>query len=355
MPLLPLDHFRFPDAVTLHLCRFSAASPVPAIERTRVSSLGKHPRKPRGLNSSRVSERRSDEYPRRIIYLTDDDSLTFRSLERLTERSEALASGDFTRTFALLQIWNLKNRVSRLNNKRIFTNEQTYLKKKKDCNSAGNQIRSTLRRISKLGGIPIDRTVSIVQMLSDIARISATTTAPSLLYSSTLRRRQDHEGGAEVIAASMLCGELLSGGFVSAGAVPVVPCGVPGLWLPGCLRATSPRLLTSPYLTLLAELLAAGRLELRDDFLELMDLAKRGHQAPGGGNGAPELDLDLHADDIDENVFLGESRPFLPSKMPADAQRRRDVYFGVQRLMAKRPLERPRYSVDPTIGPMSKW
>jgi len=138
----------------------------------------------------------------------------------------------------------------------------------------------------------------------------------------------------------MLCGELLSGGFVSAGAVPVVPCGVPGLWLPGCLRATSPRLLTSPYLTLLAELLAAGRLELRDDFLELMDLAKRGHQAPGGGNGAPELDLDLHADDIDENVFLGESRPFLPSKTPADAQRRRDVYFGVQRLMAKRPLER---------------
>jgi len=50
MPLLPLDHFRFPDAVTLHLCRFSAASPVPAIERARVSSLGKHPRKPRGLN-----------------------------------------------------------------------------------------------------------------------------------------------------------------------------------------------------------------------------------------------------------------------------------------------------------------
>ncbi|XP_011342333.1 protein Fe65 homolog isoform X1 [Ooceraea biroi] len=101
----------------------------------------------------------------------------------------------------------------------------------------------------------------------------------------------------------MLCGELLSGGFVSAGAVPVVPCGVPGLWLPGCLRATTPRILTSPYLTLLAELLAAGRLELRDDFLELMDLAKRSHQAPGS-NGAPELDLDLHADEIDENVFL---------------------------------------------------
>ncbi|XP_011644254.1 protein Fe65 homolog isoform X2 [Pogonomyrmex barbatus] len=100
----------------------------------------------------------------------------------------------------------------------------------------------------------------------------------------------------------MLCGELLNGGFVSAGAVPVVPYSLPGLWLPGCLRATSPRLLTSPYLTLLAELLAAGRLELRDDLLELMDLAKRSHQAPGN-NGAPEYDLDLHADDIDE-IFL---------------------------------------------------
>ncbi|KYN37978.1 hypothetical protein ALC56_07602 [Trachymyrmex septentrionalis] len=102
----------------------------------------------------------------------------------------------------------------------------------------------------------------------------------------------------------MLCGELLNGGFVSAGAVPVVPYSLPGLWLPGCLRATSPRLLTSPYLTLLAELLAAGRLELRDDLLELMDLAKRSHQAPGN-NGASELDLDLHADDIDE-IFLGQ-------------------------------------------------
>jgi len=100
----------------------------------------------------------------------------------------------------------------------------------------------------------------------------------------------------------MLCGELLNGGFVSAGAVPVVPYSLPGLWLPGCLRATSPRLLTSPYLTLLAELLAAGRLELRDDLLELMDLANRSHLAPGN-NGASELDL--HADDIDE-IFLGK-------------------------------------------------
>lgn len=107
----------------------------------------------------------------------------------------------------------------------------------------------------------------------------------------------------------MLCGELLNGGFVSAGAVPVVPYGLLGLWLPGCLRATSPRVLTSPYLTLLAELLAAGRLELRDDLLELMDLAKRSHQAPGN-NGASELDLDLHADDIDE-IFLGKFKIFV--------------------------------------------
>lgn len=112
----------------------------------------------------------------------------------------------------------------------------------------------------------------------------------------------------------MLCGELLNGGFVSAGAVPVVPYSLPGVWLPGCLRATSPRLLTSPYLTLLAELLAAGRLELRDDLLELMDLAKRSHQAPTGNNGAPELDLDLHADDIDE-IFLGKYL-YLFKKMP---------------------------------------
>ncbi|KAG7206857.1 hypothetical protein KM043_000758 [Ampulex compressa] len=101
----------------------------------------------------------------------------------------------------------------------------------------------------------------------------------------------------------MLCGELLNGGFVSTGAVPVVPYGLLGLWLPGCLRATSPRSLASPYLTLLAEILATGHSDLRD---ELMDLAKRSHQAPCS-NGPADLDLDLHADDIDENVFLGTS------------------------------------------------
>ncbi|XP_015593076.1 amyloid-beta A4 precursor protein-binding family B member 2 isoform X2 [Cephus cinctus] len=70
----------------------------------------------------------------------------------------------------------------------------------------------------------------------------------------------------------LLCGELLSGGFVSAGGAPVVPCGLLGLGLPGCLRATSPRLLTSPYLPLLAELLATGYLNH-----QRMALAQRNH------------------------------------------------------------------------------
>lgn len=103
----------------------------------------------------------------------------------------------------------------------------------------------------------------------------------------------------------MLCGELLNGGFVSAGAVPVVPYSLPGLWLPGCLRATSPRLLTSPYLTLLAEILAADHCQLRDKLLELMDLARRGHQAPGK-NEVLKFDSDLHVDDIDDCIYLGK-------------------------------------------------
>lgn len=99
----------------------------------------------------------------------------------------------------------------------------------------------------------------------------------------------------------MLCGELLNGGFVSGGAVPVIPYGLLGFWLPGCLRASSPTSLNSSYLTLLAELLATGHQDRRN---EPMDLANRSHQTPT--NGALDLDLDLHADDIDENVFLGE-------------------------------------------------
>nr|XP_031834867.1 protein Fe65 homolog isoform X3 [Nomia melanderi] len=97
----------------------------------------------------------------------------------------------------------------------------------------------------------------------------------------------------------MLCGELLNGGFVSTGAVPVVPYGLLGFWLPGCLRATSPTSLNSSYLTLLAELLATGHLAIRN---ELMDLAKKNEQAVT--DGAVDLALDLYADDMDESVFL---------------------------------------------------
>ncbi|XP_043271805.1 protein Fe65 homolog isoform X2 [Venturia canescens] len=120
----------------------------------------------------------------------------------------------------------------------------------------------------------------------------------------------------------MLCGELLNGGFVSAGAVPAVPCGLLGLWLPGCLRATSPRLLTSPYIALLAELIAEGYLEhnpsadspndqnkheLHDDypylrhFYENMDLARRNQHSNTTNCQSDDLDLDL---DNDESVFL---------------------------------------------------
>ncbi|XP_011306429.1 amyloid beta A4 precursor protein-binding family B member 1 isoform X2 [Fopius arisanus] len=101
----------------------------------------------------------------------------------------------------------------------------------------------------------------------------------------------------------MLCGELLNGGFVSAGAVPAVPCGLLGLWIPGCVRATSPRLITSPYLPLLAELLAAGYLEQRhlhsESNTEDMDLVTRNQHS--NTNGQSDLDLDL---DNDESAFL---------------------------------------------------
>lgn len=117
----------------------------------------------------------------------------------------------------------------------------------------------------------------------------------------------------------MLCGELLNGGFVSTGAVPVVPYGLLGFWLPGCLRATSPTSLNSSYLTLLAELLATGHLAVRS---ELMDLAKKNEQAVT--DGAVDLALDLYADDIDESVFLGECSflsvsIFLPLRVSKDS------------------------------------
>ncbi|XP_012288947.1 protein Fe65 homolog isoform X2 [Orussus abietinus] len=109
----------------------------------------------------------------------------------------------------------------------------------------------------------------------------------------------------------MLCGELLNGGFVSAGAAPVVPCGLLGLWLPGCLKASNPRLLTSPYLTLLAELLATGcylddqlyrlhRHNLRRHFM-----LRRKEMADLDGELDGDLDGDLDADfNIDEDVLL---------------------------------------------------
>ena len=110
----------------------------------------------------------------------------------------------------------------------------------------------------------------------------------------------------------MLCGELLNGGLVSAGAVPVVPCGLLGLWLPGCLRATSPRSLTSPYLTLLAEIIISSSLE-QDEICQLeegqMDLATRNHLP--NTNGSVDIDLDLDIHEIDEDVLLGEHNFFI--------------------------------------------
>ncbi|KAK0072755.1 hypothetical protein PV325_010877, partial [Microctonus aethiopoides] len=113
----------------------------------------------------------------------------------------------------------------------------------------------------------------------------------------------------------MLCGELLNGGFVSAGAVPAVPCGLLGLWIPGCVRATSPRLLTSPYLPLLAELLATGYFRHNNnnninntsdhcynhfDNFEDMDLVRHNTQH-SNTNGQSEQDFDL---DNDDSSFL---------------------------------------------------
>ena len=93
----------------------------------------------------------------------------------------------------------------------------------------------------------------------------------------------------------MLCGELVNGGLASAGAVSA-PCGLVGLGLlPGCLRAgLSPSPLTgSPYISVLAELVAAKY------FMEL----QQQHQL----NNRNELQFN---DDIDEDVFLGESPSF---------------------------------------------
>ncbi|XP_011500533.1 PREDICTED: amyloid beta A4 precursor protein-binding family B member 1-like [Ceratosolen solmsi marchali] len=94
----------------------------------------------------------------------------------------------------------------------------------------------------------------------------------------------------------MLCGELVNGGLASAGAV-TVPCGLLGLWLPGCLRAgLSPRPQTgSPYLPILAELLAAELWPHSQMELDEQQLDNRG--------GLNELELRFE-DEIDEDVLL---------------------------------------------------
>ncbi|XP_044017998.1 protein Fe65 homolog isoform X1 [Aphidius gifuensis] len=93
----------------------------------------------------------------------------------------------------------------------------------------------------------------------------------------------------------MLCGELLNGGTA-------VPCGLLGLWIPGCVRETSPRLLTSPYLPLLVELLASDYIEQRyiecQTNIEDMDLIRHNQM---NSNCSTDLDLDL---DNDDSAFL---------------------------------------------------
>jgi hypothetical protein len=91
----------------------------------------------------------------------------------------------------------------------------------------------------------------------------------------------------------MLCGELVNGGLASAGAVSV-PRGSLGLWLPGL----SPRPRTgSPYLPILAELLAAELWPQLQMDLEEQQLDNRG--GPG------ELGL-RYQEDVYEDVLLGE-------------------------------------------------
>lgn len=113
-----------------------------------------------------------------------------------------------------------------------------------------------------------------------------------------LKKKKNTKHKRHPLRVPMLCGELLNGGTA-------VPCGLLGLWIPGCVRATSPRLLTSPYLPLLAELLASGYLEQLylecQTNIEDMDLIRNNQNS--NTNGSADLDLDL---DNDESVFLGE-------------------------------------------------
>ncbi|KAL7289693.1 hypothetical protein TKK_0016416 [Trichogramma kaykai] len=118
----------------------------------------------------------------------------------------------------------------------------------------------------------------------------------------------------------MLCGELLSGGLASAGALQAPYCGL----LPGGLKNLgSPRPLTgSPYLALLVELLAAAAArdsydnddEEDDDEDErktriMMMQQQRQEDGSGGPNNTKmpdrsELKLQLDGEQVDEDVLL---------------------------------------------------
>ncbi|XP_008557853.1 protein Fe65 homolog isoform X1 [Microplitis demolitor] len=108
----------------------------------------------------------------------------------------------------------------------------------------------------------------------------------------------------------MLCGELFNGGFVSAGAVPAVPYSLIGLWIPGCVRATNPRLITSSYLPLLTELLAARCLEeqyYNNFFCKNMDVVRQTQHSNTNDQSSTNNDLDLDLDldlDNEDSVFL---------------------------------------------------
>ncbi|CAB0032653.1 unnamed protein product [Trichogramma brassicae] len=124
----------------------------------------------------------------------------------------------------------------------------------------------------------------------------------------------------------MLCGELLSGGLASAGALQAPYCGL----LPGGLKNLgSPRPLTgSPYLALLVELLAAAAAQDdRDSYDDeddegeyktriMMMQQQQQQQQQQDGSGGPnnmkmpdrsELKLQLDGEHVDEDVLLDKS------------------------------------------------
>ena len=110
----------------------------------------------------------------------------------------------------------------------------------------------------------------------------------------------------------MLCGELLNGSLASAGTLSVPYCGV----LPGFFRGSlSPRPLTgSPYLTLLAELLATAAYN-EELALEahMMDQEEEEDKEKEQQQRVPDRkNLHLEFDyDVDESVLLGELIQFI--------------------------------------------